>query len=256
MSLVLIERPGDRVGVIRLNRPERRNALSTEFRAEIAKAVTELDADPGIRCIVMTGDEKAFAAGADLAELAEVRPMQEVFDRLGAVKRALEASNTPVIAAVRGMALGGGCEMAMMCDIIIAGDTAKFGQPEIKVGIMPGAGGTQKILRTAGKAKALRYILTGDLFPADVALDLGIVSEVVPDAEVMDTSLAMAKRIAAQPAKAVQAIRDAVREGANTPLDTALMLENRLFQMLFSTDDQKEGMRAFLEKRAPEFKGQ
>ncbi|MEO3480227.1 enoyl-CoA hydratase-related protein [Phaeobacter sp. CAU 1743] len=256
MSLVLIERPGDRVGVIRLNRPERRNALSTEFRAEIAKAVTELDADPGIRCIVMTGDEKAFAAGADLAELAEVRPMQEVFDRLGAVKRALEASNTPVIAAVRGMALGGGCEMAMMCDIIIAGDTAKFGQPEIKVGIMPGAGGTQKILRTAGKAKALRYLLTGDLFPADVALDLGIVSEVVPDAEVMDTSLAMAKRIAAQPAKAVQAIRDAVREGANTPLDTALMLENRLFQMLFSTDDQKEGMRAFLEKRAPEFKGQ
>ncbi|MDE4098344.1 enoyl-CoA hydratase-related protein [Phaeobacter gallaeciensis] len=256
MSLVLIERPGDRVGVIRLNRPERRNALSTEFRAEIAKAVTELDADPGIRCIVMTGDEKAFAAGADLAELAEVRPMQEVFDRLGAVKRALEASNTPAIAAVRGMALGGGCEMAMMCDIIIAGDTAKFGQPEIKVGIMPGAGGTQKILRTAGKAKALRYLLTGDLFPADVALDLGIVSEVVPDAEVMDTSLAMAKRIAAQPAKAVQAIRDAVREGANTPLDTALMLENRLFQMLFSTDDQKEGMRAFLEKRAPEFKGQ
>jgi enoyl-CoA hydratase/carnithine racemase len=204
----------------------------------------------------MTGDEKAFAAGADLAELAEVRPMQEVFDRLGAVKRALEASNTPVIAAVRGMALGGGCEMAMMCDIIIAGDTAKFGQPEIKVGIMPGAGGTQKILRTAGKAKALRYLLTGDLFPADVALDLGIVSEVVPDAEVMDTSLAMAKRIAAQPAKAVQAIRDAVREGANTPLDTALMLENRLFQMLFSTNDQKEGMRAFLEKRAPEFKGQ
>ncbi|MDE4275018.1 enoyl-CoA hydratase-related protein [Phaeobacter gallaeciensis] len=256
MSLVLIERPGDRVGVIRLNRPERRNALSTEFRADIAKAVTELDTDPGIRCIVMTGDEKAFAAGADLAELAEVRPMQEVFDRLGAVKRALEASNTPVIAAVRGMALGGGCEMAMMCDIIIAGDTAKFGQPEIKVGIMPGAGGTQKILRTAGKAKALRYLLTGDLFPADVALDLGIVSEVVPDAEVMDTSLAMAKRIAAQPAKAVQAIRDAVREGANTPLDTALMLENRLFQMLFSTDDQKEGMRAFLEKRAPEFKGQ
>ncbi|MDE4305929.1 enoyl-CoA hydratase-related protein [Phaeobacter gallaeciensis] len=256
MSLVLIERPGDRVGVIRLNRPERRNALSTEFRAEIAKAVTELDADPGIRCIVMTGDEKAFAAGADLAELAEVRPMQEVFDRLGAVKRALEASNTPVIAAVRGMALGGGCEMAMMCDIIIAGDTAKFGQPEIKVGIMPGAGGTQKILRTAGKAKALRYLLTGDLFPADVALDLGIVSEVVPDAEVMDTALAMAKTIAAQPAKAVQAIRDAVREGANTPLDTALMLENRLFQMLFSTDDQKEGMRAFLEKRAPEFKGQ
>lgn len=256
MSQVLIERPGDRVGLIRLNRPERRNALSTAFRAEIAQAVITLDADPDIRCIVMTGDEKAFAAGADIAELAEVRPMQDVFDRLAAVKRALEASSTPVIAAVRGMALGGGCEMAMMCDIVIAGDTAKFGQPEIKVGIMPGAGGTQKILRTAGKAKALRYLLTGDLFPANVAMDLGIVSEVVPDADVMDSALAMAGRIAAQPAKAVQAIREAVREGANTPLDTALMLENRLFQMLFSTDDQKEGMRAFLEKRPAEFKGQ
>lgn len=256
MSMVLIERTGERVGVIRLNRPERRNALSTEFRALIAAAVTELDADPEIRCIVMTGDEKAFAAGADLAELAEARPMQELFDRLAAVKRALEASSTPVIAAVRGMALGGGCEMAMMCDIVIAGDTAKFGQPEIKVGIMPGAGGTQRILRSAGKAKALRYLLTGDLFSAKVAEELGIVSEVVPDAEVMDYSLAMAKGIAAQPAKAVQAIREAVREGANTPLETGLMLENRLFQMLFSTDDQKEGMRAFLEKRAPEFKGQ
>lgn len=256
MSMVLIERPGDRVGVIRLNRPERRNALSTEFRAEIAAAVTELDADPEIRCIVMTGDEKAFAAGADLNELAEVRPMQDTFDRLAAVKRALEASNTPVIAAVRGMALGGGCEMAMMCDILIAGDTALFGQPEIKVGIMPGAGGTQKVLRTAGKAKALRYLLTGDLFSAEVAMDLGIVSEIMPDAEVMDASLAMAKTIAAQPAKAVQAIRESVREAANTPLDSGLMLENRLFQMLFSTDDQKEGMRAFLEKRSPEFKGQ
>jgi len=256
MSTVLIERPGDRVGIIRLNRPERRNALSTEFRAEIAAAVTELDADPDIGCIVMTGDEKAFAAGADLKELAEVRPMQDVFDRLAAVKRALEGAKTPVIAAVRGMALGGGCEMAMMCDFVIAGDTAKFGQPEIKVGIMPGAGGTQKILRTAGKSKALRYLLTGDLFSAEVAKDMGIVAEIVSDAEVMDHSVALAKSIAVQPAKAVQAIRESVREAANTPLDTGLMLENRLFQMLFASDDQKEGMRAFLEKRSPEFKGQ
>lgn len=256
MSLVLIDRPGDRVGIVTLNRPERRNALSTELRAHIAAAITELDADPDIRCIVLTGDEKAFAAGADIGELAEIRPMSDTFDRLGAVKRAIDAAQTSVIAAVRGMALGGGCEMAMMCDIVIAGDTARFGQPEIKVGIMPGAGGTQRLLRGAGKAKALRYLLTGDLFDAATAETLGIVSEVVPDAEVMDSALAMARTIAAQPAKAVQAIREAVREGANLPLDSALMLENRLFQMLFSTDDQKEGMRAFLEKRKPDFKGQ
>lgn len=255
MSLVVVERPGDRVGIIRLNRPERYNALSTELREHIASAITELDADPGIRCIVMTGNEKAFAAGADLAELSELRPMQDTFNKMSVAKRAIESSGTPIIAAVRGMALGGGCELAMMCDILIAGDTAKFGQPEIKVGIMPGAGGTQRLLRSAGKAKAMRYLLTGDFFSAQVAEDMGIVSEVVPDAEVMDHAIGLAKTIAAQPAKAVQAIRDAMREGANAPLDTALMLENRLFQMLFSTDDQKEGMKAFLEKRAPDFKG-
>ena len=255
MSLVLIERGEDRVAIIRLNRPERRNALSSALRAEIAAAVAELDADPKVRCIVLTGDDKAFAAGADLGELAEARPMGEVFDRLPAAKRAIEAARTPVIAAVRGLALGGGCELAMMCDIVIAGDTAKFGQPEIKVGIMPGAGGTQKLLRSAGKAKALRYLLTGDMFSADVAMDMGIVSEVVPDAEVMSAALGMAATIAAQPAQAVRAIKEAVHEGGNAPLDTALMLENRLFQMLFSTDDQKEGMRAFLEKRSPVFTG-
>ncbi|GAA4230125.1 enoyl-CoA hydratase/carnithine racemase [Sagittula marina] len=256
MSLALIERTGDGVAIIRLNRPERRNALSSALRADIAQAVAELDADAEVRCIILTGDEKAFAAGADLSEIAEARPMAEVFDRMPVAKRALEASRTPVIAAVRGLALGGGCELAMMCDIVIAGDTAKFGQPEIRFGIMPGAGGTQKILRSAGKAKAMRYLLTGDLFPADVAMDLGVVSEVVPDAQVMEVATTMARKVAAQPTKAVQAIKDAVREGANAPLDTALMIENRLFQMLFSTDDQKEGMRAFLEKREPTFKGQ
>ncbi|MEQ5869070.1 enoyl-CoA hydratase/isomerase family protein [Sagittula sp. NFXS13] len=256
MSLALIERTGDGVAIIRINRPERRNALSSALRADIAQAVAELDADAEVRCIILTGDEKAFAAGADLSEIAEARPMAEVFDRMPVAKRALEASRTPVIAAVRGLALGGGCELAMMCDIVIAGDTAKFGQPEIRFGIMPGAGGTQKILRSAGKAKAMRYLLTGDLFPADVAMDLGVVSEVVPDAQVMEVATTMARKIAAQPTKAVQAIKDAVREGANAPLDTALMIENRLFQMLFSTDDQKEGMRAFLEKREPKFKGQ
>lgn len=256
MSLALIERTGDGVAIIRLNCPERRNALSSALRADIAQAVAELDADAEVRCIILTGDEKAFAAGADLSEIAEARPMAEVFDRMPVAKRALEASRTPVIAVVRGLALGGGCELAMMCDIVIAGDTAKFGQPEIRFGIMPGAGGTQKILRSAGKAKAMRYLLTGDLFPADVAMDLGVVSEVVPDAQVMEVATTMARKIAAQPTKAVQAIKDAVREGANAPLDTALMIENRLFQMLFSTDDQKEGMRAFLEKREPTFKGQ
>jgi enoyl-CoA hydratase len=255
MSMVIIERPSARVGVIRLNRPERRNALSTALRAEIAAAIAQLDAAPEIRCIVLTGDDKAFAAGADLAELAQAAPLQDVFAKLAGVKQAIEAATTPIIAAVRGMALGGGCELAMMCDIVVAGDSAKFGQPEIKVGIMPGAGGTQRLLRAAGKAKALRYLLTGDIFGAAQAEAMGIVSEVVPDADVMSHAVALAETIAAQPALAVQAIREAVRQGANTPLDTALVLENRLFQMLFSTEDQKEGMAAFLEKRPANFKG-
>jgi len=255
MSMVIIERPSARVGVIRLNRPERRNALSTALRAEIAAAIAQLDAAPEIRCIVLTGDDKAFAAGADLAELAQAAPLQDVFAKLAVVKQAIEAATTPIIAAVRGMALGGGCELAMMCDIVVAGDSAKFGQPEIKVGIMPGAGGTQRLLRAAGKAKALRYLLTGDIFGAAQAEAMGIVSEVVPDADVMSHAVALAETIAAQPALAVQAIREAVRQGGNTPLDTALVLENRLFQMLFSTEDQKEGMAAFLEKRPANFKG-
>ncbi len=255
MSMVIIERPSARVGVIRLNRPERRNALSTALRAEIAAAIAQLDAAPEIRCIVLTGDDKAFAAGADLAELAQAAPLQDVFAKLAVAKQAIEVATTPIIAAVRGMALGGGCELAMMCDIVVAGDSAKFGQPEIKVGIMPGAGGTQRLLRAAGKAKALRYLLTGDIFGAEQAEAMGIVSEVVPDADVMSHAVALAETIAAQPALAVQAIREAVRQGANTPLDTALVLENRLFQMLFSTEDQKEGMAAFLEKRPANFKG-
>lgn len=255
MSEIIVERIGDGVALIRLNRPERRNALSLSLRAGMADAIDAAAGDPEIRAIVITGDELAFAAGADIAELADSRPLQDVFERLAVVRKALEACTKPVIAAVRGFALGGGCEVAMMCDIVIAGENAKFGQPEVRVGIMPGAGGTQRLLRSAGKAKAMRWLLTGDVFDARTASDMGIVSEIVPDAEVLERALEMARAIAGLAPLAVAAIKESVNHGANSPLDSALIFENRLFQLLFSTTDQKEGMTAFLEKRAPVFKG-
>lgn len=253
MGFVLTETPAENVGLIRLNRPERRNALSTELRRDIAAAITAFRDDPEIRCIVITGDDAAFAAGADLAELAEVGPGDEVFDRITVVRQALEACPMPVIAAVRGLALGGGCEMAMMCDILIAGQSARFGQPEVRVGIMPGAGGTQRLLRSAGRAKAMRWLLTGDLFDAVTAESLGLVSEVVPDDEVLGTAIDMAANIAKLPARAVATIKEAVRLGEEAPLASALAFENRAFRMLFATADQKEGMHAFLEKRPAKF---
>lgn len=254
MTMVLTERPAEGVALLRLNRPERRNALGIELRRQLADAITAFTADESIKCIVVTGDEKAFAAGADLSEIADAAPGDAIFTQLGTTRRALAECRIPVIAAVRGLALGGGCELAMMCDIVVAGEGARFGQPEVRFGIMPGAGGTQRLLQAAGKAKALRWLLTGDLFDAATAETLGIVSEIVPDAEVVSHSIALAEAIAKLPGRAVVAIKDAVRLGENAPIDTALAFEHRLFQLLFSTEDQKEGMRAFLEKRAPVFK--
>lgn len=253
MSEVEIEKLDGRVAVLRLNRPARRNALSLSLRREIADAIIALDSDSEVRVIVVAGTEAAFAAGADIAELVDMSPLDPRFCDLAVVRRALDACGKPVIAAVRGYALGGGCELAMMCDLVVAGESATFGQPEVRVGIMPGAGGTQRLLRAAGKARALRWLLTGDLFDARKAEAMGIVSEVVPDDEVLDHAVDLARRIARQAPNAVQAIRDAVSAGANAPLDTALRIENQLFQMLFATADQVEGMTAFLEKRAPRF---
>lgn len=255
MSEVQVEKLEGRVGLVLLNRPARRNALSISLRKGVADAVQALDADDDIRAIVIGGDERAFAAGADLGELADMVPLDPRFEDLAVMRRACDACGKPLIAAVRGYALGGGCELAMMCDLVVAGQGAIFAQPEVRVGIMPGAGGTQRFLRAAGKVRALRWLLTGEAFTAAQAEAMGIVSEVVPDDQVMERSVVLARKIAAQPAKAVTAIREAIRAGDNAPLETALMIENRLFQMLFATADQREGMGAFLEKREPSFTG-
>jgi enoyl-CoA hydratase/carnithine racemase len=255
MSVVLLERPGDGIALLRLNRPERLNALNMALRESLGAHFTELAADDTVRCVVITGDEKAFAAGADLTELVERTPTDAAFAKTRAAWSAVAGYRRPIIAAVSGFALGGGCELAMHCDIIIAGQGAQFGQPEVKVGIMPGAGGTQRLVRAVGKFAAMRWLLTGDLLSASDAHRLGLVSEVVPDGEVLQRALEIATRIAALPPLAVAAIKKTVLLGADLPLEAALRLEGQSFQMLFATEDRTEGMRAFLEKRKPQFKG-
>ena len=255
MAVVLLERPAAGVALLRLNRPERLNALNMAVREDLAAHFTELAADDSVRCVVVTGDEKAFAAGADVAELAQRTPTDEAFAKSRAAWAAVERYRRPIVAAVNGFALGGGCELALHCDIIIAGEGAKLGQPEVKLGIMPGAGGTQRFARAAGKFSAMRWLLTGDLLSAFQAHQLGLVSEVVPDGEVLKHALGIAAHIATLPPLAVAAIKDAVLRGADLPLDAALRLEGQSFQQLFASEDRAEGMRAFLEKRKPEFKG-
>lgn len=255
MSVVLLERPGEGVALLRLNRPDCLNALDMAVRESLATHFTQLAADESVRCVVVTGDEKAFAAGADVAELAARTSTDQAFARARAAWDAIERYRRPVIAAVSGFALGGGCELAMHCDIIIAGESAKLGQPEVKLGIMPGAGGTQRLTRVAGKFAAMRWLLTGDLLSAADAHRLGLVSEVVSDSQVLPHALALAARIAAHAPLAVAAIKEAVRAGADLPLAAALQLEGESYQRLFATEDRNEGMRAFLEKRKPQFKG-
>ena len=255
MAVVLLERPAPGVALLRLNRPERRNALNMAVRENLAAYFSELASDDSVRCVVIAGDEKAFAAGADVAELAARTPTDEAFAKSRAAWSAIERYRRPIIAAVNGFALGGGCELALHCDIIVAGEGAKFGQPEVKLGVMPGAGGTQRFVRAAGKFAAMRWVLTGDPLSAADALRLGLVSEVVPDGEVLPHALEIARRIAALPPLAVAAIKEAVLVGADLPLEAALNLEAQTFQKLFATEDRTEGMRAFLEKRKPDFKG-
>jgi enoyl-CoA hydratase len=252
---VLREDVGEGVVLLRLNRPEVLNALSLSVRATLAALVTELDNDPACKAIVITGDERAFAAGADLAELKKRTVHDTQFRDSRVAWIALEACEKPIIAAVNGFALGGGCELALHCDIIIAGESAKFGQPEVKVGIMPGAGGTQRFLRATGKYQASRYLLTGDMIPAQTAFTIGLISEVVPDAEVLPHALKIAGKIAALPPLAVKASKEVMGLGVDASLTTALTLERKAFQLLFATEDRDEGIAAFLEKRKPAFKG-
>ena len=255
MGEILRENVSEGVVLLRINRPEARNALNMSVRAALAEQVAALDADPSVKAIVITGNETAFAAGADLVELKKRTIHDAEFRSSRIAWMALEACEKPVIAAVNGFALGGGCELAMHCDIIIAGESATFGQPEVKVGVMPGAGGIQRFLRATGKYQGLRYLLTGDLIPAAVAYDIGLVSEVVPDAQAVPHAIKIASKIAALPPLAIAATKEVAGLGADVPLATALSLERKAFQLLFATEDRDEGIGAFLEKRTPAFKG-
>lgn len=255
MSAVLLEKPIDGVALVRINRPEAKNALNTEVRQLLARHFGDLARDTNIRCIVLTGNESAFAAGADLKELAGSGSLDVMLRRVHLLWQAISSCPKPVIAAVNGYAWGGGCELAMHADIIIAGESASFCQPEVRVGIMPGAGGTQRLLRAVGKFQAMKMILTGAPVAAREALSMGLVSEVVADDEVLDTALAMAQQISRMPPLAVEQMKEVVLAGQDAPLETALMLERKAFQLLFDSRDQKEGMAAFFEKRKPNYEG-
>lgn len=255
-DLVIITRPAPGVALLRLNRPEARNALNATLRRALTDAFATLPSDPSLRAIVITGDERAFMAGADLREFAEMGTAEVA--RLG-VRRmwaVIAECPLPVIAAVNGAALGGGLELAMHADIIVAGEGAKLGQPEITVGIMPGGGGTQRLIRAVGKFKAMKMLLTGEPVTGRAAFEMGLASEVVADDQVLPRALDIATRIAALPPFSARRIKEVVLAGEDAPLATGLMLERRAFETLFDTADKAEGMAAFLEKRTPDFKGE
>jgi enoyl-CoA hydratase len=249
---ILVDRDG-RVGVITLNRPQALNALNSQMMNDVTSAATAFDADAGIGAIVITGSAKAFAAGADIKEMSSLK-FADVFDGdFFAPWAGLAAVRTPTIAAVAGHALGGGCELAMMCDVIIAADTAKFGQPEIKLGVLPGMGGSQRLTRAIGKAKAMDLILTGRTIDAAEAERAGLVSRVVPADDLLTEAKAVATTISQLSRSATRMAKEAVNRAFETTLAEGLLYERRLFHSTFATDDQTEGMTAFIEKRAPNF---
>ncbi len=250
---ILVEQRG-RVGWITLHRPEALNALNSTLATEIGEAVTAFDADEGIGCIVLTGSERAFAAGADIKEMADKSSSEMAVSTPFAGLEAVAAARTPLIAAVAGFALGGGCELAMMCDVILAADTASFGQPEITLGVIPGLGGTQRLTRAVGAYKAAELVLTGRRMDAAEAERAGLVSRVVPAADLLDRAQATAETIAGKSLPVLYAAKEALRVAQETPLAEGLRFERQAFAGLFDLDDQKEGMAAFREKRAPEFR--
>ncbi|WP_449431947.1 enoyl-CoA hydratase [Pseudomonas putida] len=254
--LVLLEQPAPGVALLRLNRPSARNALNMALREELAAHFRRLDACPETRAIILTGSDTVFAAGADLGEMVDASALQLYARHAERHWQAISACSKPVIAAVNGFALGGGCELAMHCDVIVAGESARFAQPEVKVGVMPGAGGTQRLVRAVGKFQALRMLFTGCMVSANEALRMGLVSEVVEDQQTLASALAMAIAIAAMPPIAVAQIKEVVLGGMDLPLEQALTMERKAFQLLFGSCDQKEGMQAFLQKRKPEYIGQ
>lgn len=255
MSVVIVEKPSEGVSLVRLNRPDARNALNTEMRTALAGAFREFSEDKETRCIVLTGGSDVFAAGADLKEIAGDDPIDMLERRVLQFWKVIAACPKPIVAAVNGLALGGGCELALHADIIVAGENARFGQPELRVGVMPGGGATQRLMRALGKYRAMKMMLTCESISGAEAAAMGLASEAVADDQVLERALAMAWTIAGLPPVAVQLTKEAALAGADAPLDTGLLLERRSFELLFSTEDQKEGMRAFVEKRDPDFQG-
>jgi enoyl-CoA hydratase len=249
---ILVARDG-RIATITLNRPKALNALNSQVMAEVTTAAAELDADPGVGAIIVTGNEKAFAAGADIKEMANLSFADVFSSDFFAAWGRFAATRTPTIAAVAGYALGGGCELAMMCDILIAADSAKFGQPEIKLGVLPGMGGSQRLTRAIGKAKAMDLILTGRNMGAEEAERAGLVSRVVPADSLLEEAGSVAQTIAGMSLSASRMAKEAVNRAFESTLAEGLLYERRLFHSAFATDDQTEGMTAFAEKRSPNF---
>ena len=246
----------DAVGIVQLNRPGVLNALNAQLMTELGDALRDLDDDPQVRCIVITGNEKAFAAGADTKEsFVGVTPVSMLAHDLTSKWEIIRRIKTPIVAAVSGFALGGGCELAMVCDVIVASETAKFGQPEINLGIMPGAGGTQRLTRAVGKWVANEIILTGRFVSAREAKEIGLVAQVYPTASWLDDAKALARIIAEKPPVAARLATEAVDLAWNSTLDAGLEFERKAFYLLFATEDKDEGVDAFVSKRKPTFKG-
>jgi enoyl-CoA hydratase len=250
---ILVETKG-RVGIIRLNRPQALNALNRALVAELSQAIDAFEVDDKIGCLLITGNEKAFAAGADIKEMADKTFIDAYLGNFVSDWDRAARARKPIVAAVAGFALGGGCELAMQCDLIIAADNAKFGQPEIKLGVIPGIGGTQRLTRAVGKAKAMDLILTGRMMDAAEAETSGLVARVVPADKLMEEAMKVADTIATMSLPSVLAAKESVNRAFESGLSEGVMFERRIFHSLFATEDQKEGMKAFIEKRKPEWK--
>jgi enoyl-CoA hydratase len=244
----------DRVALVRIDRPQALNALNQQVGVELIQAFRALDADPTIGCIVLTGSEKAFAAGADIKEMQSLDYMTAYLEDRFANWEQIGSVRKPIIAAVSGFALGGGCELAMMCDMIFASETAKFGQPEVKLGVMPGMGGTQRFTRAVGKAKAMDMCLTGRMMDAQEAERASLVARIIPADKLMEETLAAAATIASMSTPSTLMIKESINRAFEMPLSEGLRFERRVFHSTFATDDQKEGMAAFVEKRKPAFR--
>lgn len=251
---VVIEDRGP-IRIVRVHRPDKRNALNLATKRRLVAAFRAAEEDPAVRVIVLTGSDVVFVAGTDIAEMAQLRPTDLILERAGEVFEVLDHLTKPTIAAVEGFALGGGCELALATDVVVAGQGARFGQPEIRVGLIPGAGGIHRLVRMVGRQRALRLLLTGDHVGADEAHGLGIVSEVVPGGEALDRAVALAHQLLGMPPLSLHLIKELSRNAEDAPLRSGLLLERRAFQLVFDSEDHSEGLHAFLERRKPVYTG-